>query len=696
MKKLLSFIIVMCMIIVSVPMSVSAADACTPYTGRNVEAQNYSRWASPIKSYLSTTSNGEIMKVQAGGDIPGVLIEYYDTNYNLLSNKLVKMDADIFGGFYESSSNYFLITGNTNYNEDGNVMVYCVTKYDKNWSKVDSVGIYNVNTTVPFDAGTARMTMYGDILFVHTAHEMYTTYDGFNHQANITFSVNTSSMEIIKCNYSISNTSTGYVSHSFNQFIQLDGKNIVTVDHGDANPRSIVLIKHSVDASKGLFGSSCGVNDVLKFPGINGDNDTGASLGGFEISSSSYLIAGNTVAHDNNYDYNNTRNIFVASVKESGTTINKITNYTEGEKTTSTPQFVKIANDKYMLLWSRNNTVYYTTIDKDGNKISPIYDMSGNLSDCVPAVINNKLVWYVWNGTQSTFYEINLNAISSNNTVTVDSNHDYEYVSVDGYVAKIKCKKCGEISTTSVPETMRLWWTLGSSTSSSYSSQKPELKMGDTLESMIELSPVTDETNIDVNVIIEDESILSYELVYVYDGGYITGRFKPLKAGTTNITFQHKYKPDLVMEYTVTVKQDPTNVSFENSEISLEIDDVCNLVPILTPDGATTTYTWSSSDESVAIVHKSGMVMAKAPGTAVITVTTANGLTASCKVTVTNPIFGDVNGDGQVTVKDVVLVLQYNIGKVELSASQFECADIDSSGTVDVMDAILLQKIIVE
>ena len=99
MKKLLSFIIVMCMIIVSVPMSVSATDVCTPYTGRNVEAQNYSRWASPIKSYLSTTSNGEIMKVQAGGDIPGVLIEYYDTNYNLLSNKLVKMDADIFGGF---------------------------------------------------------------------------------------------------------------------------------------------------------------------------------------------------------------------------------------------------------------------------------------------------------------------------------------------------------------------------------------------------------------------------------------------------------------------------------------------------------------------------------------------------------------------------------------------------------------------
>ncbi|MEE1281305.1 MAG: Ig-like domain-containing protein [Acutalibacteraceae bacterium] len=696
MKKLLSFIIVLCMIIVSVPMSVSAADACTPYTGRNVEAQNYSRWASPIKSYLSKTSDGKIMKVQAGGDIPGVLIEYYDTNYSLLSSKLIETDAPIFGGFYESNTNYFLVTGNTNYDEDSSVMVYCVTKYDKSWNKLGSVGLSNVNTTVPFDAGTARMTMYNDILFVHTAHEMYTTYDGFNHQANLTFSVDTSNMTIIKCNSGIFNTSTGYVSHSFNQFIQLDGKNIVTVDHGDANPRSIVLIKHSVDASKGLFGSSCSVNDILEIPGIHGDNDTGASIGGFEISSSSYLIAGNTVEHDDNYRYNNTRNIFVASVKDSGTTINKITNYAEGEKTTSTPQFVKIANDKYMLLWSRNNTVYYTTIDKDGNKTSQIYDMKGNLSDCVPTVMGNNLVWYVWDGTKTTFYEIDLNSISSNNTVTVDSKHDYEYISVDGDTATVECKKCGETTTISVPEKMRLWWTLGSSTSSSYSSQKPELKMGDTLESMIELSPVTDETNTDVNVIIEDESILSYELVYTYSSGHITGRFTPLKAGTTNITFQHKYKPDLVTEYTVTVKQDPTNVSFENSEISLEINDTYNLVPVLTPDGATSKYTWSSSDPSVVTVYSSGLIVANKRGTSVITVTTENGLTASCTVTVGKRLLGDVNDDGVINIKDVILVLQHNIDKIELNNTELEYADIDGSGIVDVVDAILLQRLILQ
>ncbi|MEE1076755.1 MAG: Ig-like domain-containing protein [Acutalibacteraceae bacterium] len=696
MKRLLSFIIVVCMIIVSVSMSASAANVCTTYTGRNLEAQNYLRWVSPIKSYLSKTSDGKIMKVQAGGDIPGVLIEYYDTNYILLSSKLIETDAPIFGGFYESNTNYFLVTGTTNREEDNSVMVYCVTKYDKSWNKLGSVGLSNVNTTVPFDAGAARMAMYNDILFVHTAHEMYETYDGFNHQANITFSIDTSNMTIIKCNSAVSNNSTGYVSHSFNQFIQLEGKNVVTVDHGDAHPRSIVLIKHSADASKGLFASGCDVKDVLKFPGINGDNDTGASIGGFEISSSSYLIAGNTVAHNDNYDYNNTRNIFVASVKDSGTTINKITNYAEGEKTTSTPQFVKIANDKYMLLWSRNNTVYYTTIDKDGNKTSQIYDMKGNLSDCVPTVMGNKLVWYVWDGTKTTFYEIALNSISSNNTVTVDSKHDYEYVSVNDDTASVKCKKCGETTTISVPTKMRLWWALGSSTSGSYSSQKPELKMGDTLESMIELSSVTDETNTDVNVIVEDESILSYETVYVYSGGYITGRFTPLKAGTTEVTFQHKYNPSLSIAYDITVKQAPTSVSFENSKISLEINDTYNLVPVLTPDGATSKYTWSSSDPSVVTVYSSGLIVANKRGTSVITVTTENGLTASCTVTVGERFLGDVNDDGAINVKDVILVLQHNIDKIELNNTELEYADIDGSGTVDVVDAILIQKLILQ
>lgn len=54
------------------------------------------------------------------------------------------------------------------------------------------------------------------------------------------------------------------------------------------------------------------------------------------------------------------------------------------------------------------------------------------------------------------------------------------------------------------------------------------------------------------------------------------------------------------------------------------------------PSGADQTLIWTSSDDSVAVLE-AGKVVAKGVGTADITATTVNGLTASCKVTV-NPV----------------------------------------------------------
>ena len=60
-----------------------------------------------------------------------------------------------------------------------------------------------------------------------------------------------------------------------------------------------------------------------------------------------------------------------------------------------------------------------------------------------------------------------------------------------------------------------------------------------------------------------------------------------------------------------------------------------------TPDDTTeTTVMWSSSDETVATVDENGVVTAVGPGTATITATTLNGLTATCEVTVSAPTTG--------------------------------------------------------
>ena len=83
------------------------------------------------------------------------------------------------------------------------------------------------------------------------------------------------------------NTNYGYVSHSFNQFIQVDNGTLVGSDHGDAYPRKLVVLKYPTDISKGefvpLYGNKCAEYTMLSMPGLIGENYTGVSQGGFEF-----------------------------------------------------------------------------------------------------------------------------------------------------------------------------------------------------------------------------------------------------------------------------------------------------------------------------------------------------------------------------------------------------------------------------
>ena len=78
---------------------------CTTYEGSNVGAQNYSRWTNPMKSYLVAEDDGSLMRVQYGSKIGGLLVEYYDKNYNLTDTKLVDEELPVFGGFYATKDN---------------------------------------------------------------------------------------------------------------------------------------------------------------------------------------------------------------------------------------------------------------------------------------------------------------------------------------------------------------------------------------------------------------------------------------------------------------------------------------------------------------------------------------------------------------------------------------------------------------
>ena len=98
---------------------------------------------------------------------------------------------------------------------------------------------------------------------------------------------------------------------------------------------------------------------------------------------------------------------------------------------------------------------------------------------------------------------------------------------------------------------------------------------------------------------------------------------------------------------------EPTSVSLNKTSLTLDVGKSYTLTKTVSPSNAATSYTWSSSNTSVATVDSNGKVTAKASGTATITVKTSNGKTAICKVTVNLPapqITGLANTTGGIKI----------------------------------------------
>ena len=535
----------------NIPTDPNVTTTCASYNGSNLEAQNYATWSSTVDSYLTTSPDGRLMRVQGNALDGKLLIEYYDTSYNLKNTMTLDLSLPIFGAFYESSNNYYILTGANNSSQNDSQEVYRVTKYSKDWKAQGSCGLFGANTTVPFSAGSARMTMYGDYLFVRTCHTMYKSSDGLNHQANVTFSVNTSNMSIVDSYTSVMNTNMGYVSHSFNQFIQVDNGTLIGVDHGDAYPRSIALLKYQTDISNGFFvpnyfSTPCQLTNILSFSGGTGDNYTGASVGGFEYSDSSYLVAGS-------YDTDGSssaRNVFIASVSKNGGTpvIRYLSNYAGTDDSATTPHLIKTGNNSFIIMWSSQGYVYYTALDGTGQQTGTTYKMTGNLSDCVPAVINGKLIWYTWKNNVNTFYSINLSNLSDTHATRITNGHKFANgTSVNGLMNRT-CTVCGYQDSVSIPTSIDLWKrrTTGSNYYD-YVSRSNYMSLGQTLD--LWWTPNFNSANSsypklsECEISCSDESILSIKMNNT-DMATITAK----KPGMATISIKSKYNDDYILK----------------------------------------------------------------------------------------------------------------------------------------------------
>lgn len=381
----------------------------------NINRQNYSVWARPVCSYLYENPAGNLVRVEYVGN--EVVVEEYDAAFLPVSSLTLEAELPLWGGFFAGEKFNFLIWGQNNKEEDNGKEVIRIVKYDKDWNRLGAAGLYGANTTEPFDAGSLRCDEYGGWLYIRTCHEMYTTDDGLNHQANVMIALNQEEMRITDSFTDIMNISTGYISHSFNQFVMVDSAGrIVTLDHGDAHPRGIVLLRYYAAAGQEKFTNlypmvqTALIENFPEAPGGN-YNVTGASVGGICETSVGYLTAYN---FDGAATTTQPRDIYLTCI---GKNVNGgCVQVTHGANTL-TPQLIPTSMEGGYLTWmsvdaDRNTHFNYTEYRADGS-VGSIRTADAAVSDCQPICWNGKVVWYVTDQSAPVFYTLDADGVQS-------------------------------------------------------------------------------------------------------------------------------------------------------------------------------------------------------------------------------------------------------------------------------------------
>ncbi|MBE6862818.1 MAG: hypothetical protein E7497_08000 [Ruminococcus sp.] len=365
-------------------------------------------------SYLYQDDDGWYHVVSAAEE--SLLVANYRSDLSYAITYELSLELPVWGGFYCGEEYNYCLFGQSNSEENDNAEVIRVVKYDKLWRRIGSASIYGSNTVMPFYAGTPRMYEKDGMLYVHTSHLMYTSDDGLNHQANHQIHIDADTMDVVYNYGDVMNINYGYVSHSFDQYVRADENYVYTADLGDAYPRSVAVCR------KMKNGIMKDYNKALPIYGSIGNNYTGVSLGGFELSDDKCIVIGNSVVQNEANFNTDVRNIFITLTDKdmSSSELIWLTDYDDINRV-SRPKLVKIDDNTFIGMWNEyevsESDGWFNLVENEGSNCRIVkFNADGEIleditndariSDCDPIVVGDEIIWYMTedNGKTTFFH----------------------------------------------------------------------------------------------------------------------------------------------------------------------------------------------------------------------------------------------------------------------------------------------------
>lgn len=357
-------------------------------------------WASPESTSYYTDNAGNLHIVAYNGK--ALYDATCNSSFNITSTVKISLPLPIWGGFYAApDGNFYVAVGQQNPNENDDLVVVKVLKYNRAWNLLGTTNIsggysnMSKGIYIPFAAASLRMTQIGSTLIIHTGREMY-SIDGVHHQSDITFAIDTQTMTLI-------DSDMPYNSHSFNQFVVNDGKNVYFMDHGDAFYRGLILSSFS---ASGALVRNDAVN-IFPFVGSIGENFTGCKVTGFSLIGNNLVTVGKSVPHNytvngqTGYEYVRQNVYMILTDKNSlSSKLVWLTQYPKSSKTEVTePKLIPVSNDRFVILYSeetadQKSILHYLLMDSSGNIVlSKSYKNVSIQTDSQPILWGHNITW---------------------------------------------------------------------------------------------------------------------------------------------------------------------------------------------------------------------------------------------------------------------------------------------------------------